>query len=73
MLVDDVASVDDANKAADPKSIKGKRVRVSGFYNDHADKFNGLLPNDIIRVGMLHRNTAFDMFEVTDVLEVLEP
>ena len=51
----------------------GKRIRVSGFYNDHADKFNSLLPNDIIRVGMLHRNTDFDMFEVTDVLEVLEP
>ena len=73
MLVDDIASVADANEATDPKSIKGKRVRVNGFYNDHADKFNSLLPNDIIRVGMRHRNTNFDMFEVSDVLEVLEP
>ena len=73
MLVDEVVSVADANKATAPKSIMGKRIRVSGFYNDHADKFNSLLPNDIIRVGMLHRNTDFDMFEVTDVLEVLEP
>ena len=73
MLVDEVVSVADANKATAPKSIMGKRIRVSGFYNDHADKFNSLLPNDFIRVGMLHRNTNFDMFEVTDVLEVLEP
>ena len=73
MLVDDIASVADANEAADPKSIKGKRVRVNGFYNDHADQFNSLLPNDIIRVGMRHRNTDFDSFEVTDVLEVLAP
>ena len=73
MLVDEVVSVADANKATAPKSIMGKRIRVSGFYNDHADKFNSLLPNDIIRVGMLHRNTDFDMFDVTDVLEVLEP
>ena len=73
MLVDDIASVADTNEATDPKSIKGKRVRVNGFYNDHADKFNSLLPNDIIRVRMRHRNTNFDMFEVSDVLEVLEP
>jgi len=73
MVVDDIASVADANEAVDPKSIKGKRVRVNGFYDGHADKFNSLLPNDIIRVGMRHRNTNFDMFEVTDVLEVLEP
>ena len=53
MLVDEVVSVADANKATAPKSIMGKRIRVSGFYNDHADKFNSLLPNDIIRVGML--------------------
>lgn len=73
MVVDDIASVADANEAADPKSIKGKRVRVNGFFNDYADQFNSLLPNDIIRVGMRHRNTNYDMFEVTDVLEVLKP
>ena len=71
--MDDIASVADANEAADPKIIKGKRVRVNGFFNDYADQFNSLLPNDIIRVGMRHRNTNYDMFEVTDVLEVLKP
>ena len=73
LLVEDIASLSDANEAADPMSIKGKKVRVAGFYNNHADKFNGLLPNDIIRVGMRHTNRAFDMFQVTEVLEVIEP
>ena len=31
MLVDEVVSVADANKATAPKSIMGKRIRVSGF------------------------------------------
>ena len=73
LLVEDIANLSDANEAVDPRSIKGKRVRIAGFYNNHADKFNELLPNDIIRVGMRHANRSFDTFQVTEVLEVIEP
>ncbi len=73
LLAEDVVSLDDANKASDANSIKGKRVRISGFFNDHADKFNSLQTSDTIRVGIQHRNRVFDMFGVTDVLEIIEP
>ena len=57
---------------SDANSIKGKLVRINGFYNDHADKFNELQPSDIIRVSVRHANHIFDMFGVTDVLEIVE-
>ena len=73
LLAEDVVSLDYANKASDANSIKGKRVRISGFFNDHADKFNSLQTSDTIRVGIQHRNRVFDMFDVTDILEIVEP
>ena len=72
LQVEDVKTLADNNKAQDAMSIKGRRVRIAGFYDDHADEFNGLLPNDTIRVGMRHRDRAFDIFDVTDLLEVIE-
>ena len=73
LLAEDILSVEDSNKASDTNSIKDKRVRISGFFNDHADKFNSLQTNDTIQVGIQHRNRVFDMFDVTDVLEIVEP
>ena len=73
LLAEDIVSVEDSNKASDTNSIKDKRVRISGFFNDHADKFNSLQTNDTIQVGIQHRNRVFDMFDVTDVLEIVEP
>ena len=73
LLAEDIVSVGDSNKASDTNSIKDKRVRISGFFNDHADKFNSLQTNDTIQVGIQHRNRVFDMFDVTDVLEIVEP
>ena len=73
LLAEDIVSMEDSNKASDANSIKGKRVRISGFFNDHADKFNSLQTSDTIRVGIQHRNRVFDMFDVTDVLEIVEP
>ena len=73
LLAEEIVSVEDSNKASDTNSIKGKRVRISGFFNDHADKFNSLQTSDTIRVGIQHRNRVFDMFDVTDVLEIVEP
>ncbi len=67
-----ITTLDDANTASDANSIKGKLVRISGFYDDHADKFNELQPSDIIRVSVRHANPIFDMFGVTDVLEIVE-
>ena len=73
LLAEEIVSVEDSNKASDANSIKGKRVRISGFFNDHADKFNSLQTSDTLRVGIQHRNRVFDMFDVTDVLEIVEP
>ena len=73
LLAEEIVSVEDSNKASDADSIKGKRVRISGFFNDHADKFNSLQTSDTLRVGIQHRNRVFDMFDVTDVLEIVEP
>ena len=69
---EEITSLDDASTASDANSIKGKLVRISGFYDDHADKFSELQPSDIIQVGVLHANPIFDMFSVTDVLEIVE-
>jgi hypothetical protein len=72
LRAEEITSLDDANTASDANSIKGKLVRINGFYNDHADKFNELQPGDIIRVSVRHANHIFDMFGVTDVLEIVE-
>ena len=72
LRAEEITSLDDASTASDANSIKGKLVRISGFYDDHADKFNELQLSDIIRVGVRHANPIFDMFGVTDVLELVE-
>ena len=69
---EEITSLDDASTASDANSIKGKLVRINGFYNDHADKFNELQLSDSIQVGVRHANPIFDTFGVTDVLEIVE-
>jgi len=72
LRAEEILSLDDASTASDANSIKGKLVRISGFYDDHADKFNELQLSDIIRVSVRHANPIFDTFGVTDVLEIVE-
>ena len=72
LRAEEITSLDDASTASHANSIKGKLVRISGFYDDHADKFNELQLSDIIRVSVRHANPIFDMFGVTDVLEIVE-
>ena len=72
LRAEEITSLDDASTASDANSIKGKLVRISGFYDGHADKFNELQPSDTIRVSVRHANPIFDMFGVTDVLEIVE-
>ena len=72
LRAEDIVNVSDGNKATDANSIRGKLVRIGGFYDDHRDKFSELQPSDIIRVGVRHANRAFDMFGVTDVLDIIE-
>ena len=72
LRAEEITNLDDANAASDANSIKGKLVRINGFYNDHADKFNELQLSDIIRVSVRHANPIFDTFGVTDVLEIVE-
>ncbi len=60
------------NKAADASSIYGKRIRIAGFYSDHADAFADLHAGDRIRVGTRHRNPARDSLDVTNLLEKVE-
>lgn len=59
----------DSNEATDANSIKGKRIRIAGFYNGHADAFADLHNGDTIRVGVTHQNPQRDALEVTGVLE----
>jgi hypothetical protein len=60
------------NKAGQPESIKGKRIRVAGFYNQHSDLFADLHEGDTIRLSVSHRNPASDSLQVTAQLEKLE-
>ncbi len=57
------------SQAADAKSILGKRIRIAGFYDDHADSFADLHEGDVIRVSAVHQNKSSDSLNVTDVLE----
>ncbi|MBC8242930.1 MAG: hypothetical protein H8E20_00930 [Verrucomicrobia bacterium] len=72
LRAEEITSLDDASIASDANSIKGKLVRINGFYNDHADKFNELQLSDVIQVSVRHANPIFDTFGVTDVLEIVE-
>jgi len=60
------------NKARQPESIKGKRIRVAGFYNQHSDLYADLHEGDTIRLSVSHRNPASDSLQVTGQLEKLE-
>jgi len=60
------------NKADKPESIKGRRIRVTGFYNQHRDLYADLHQGDIIRLSVSHRNPGRDSLEVTDQLEKVE-
>ncbi|MDE0863825.1 MAG: hypothetical protein OSA98_08555 [Rubripirellula sp.] len=60
------------NKAGQPESIKGKRIRVAGFYNQHSDLYADLHEGDTIRLSVSHGNPASDSLQVTDQLEKLE-
>jgi outer membrane protein assembly factor BamB len=69
--VSDIRTAAD-NKATDANSISGKRIRIAGFYNDHADAYADLHEGDLIRVSVRHRNPQGDSLDVTDVLEKVE-
>ncbi len=73
LSVDEVVSVSDRSQAKDAKSIAGKRVRVVGFFNDHADAFNELHAGDDIRVSVRHRDAKHDEFQATEELEHIKP
>ena len=60
------------NKAGQPESIKGKRIRVAGFYNQHSDLYADLHEGDTIRLSVSHRNPDSDSLQVTGQLEKLE-
>jgi outer membrane protein assembly factor BamB len=62
----------DDNQAADANSIQGKRIRIAGFYIEHADAFADLHEDDRVRVSTRHRNLQSDSLDVTDVLEKVE-
>lgn len=60
------------NKAKNAESILGKRIRIAGFYNQHADAFADLHEGDTIRASVAHRNVESDALNVTDVLKRVE-
>ena len=60
------------NRAKDAAGIVGKRVRIAGFYNEHADAYADLRQGDRIRVSVVHRNTEGDAIDVTDKLETVK-
>ena len=60
------------NKAGKPENVKGKRIRVAGFYNQHSDLYADLHEGDTIRLSVSHRNPASDSLQVTGQLEKLE-
>lgn len=62
----------EGSQARDAQSVLGKRVRIAGFYNQHADAFAALHEADRIRVSVAHLNSESDSLSVTDTLETLE-
>ncbi|MAV35524.1 MAG: hypothetical protein CMJ59_08700 [Planctomycetaceae bacterium] len=72
LRVDKVVKLSGDSKATDADSIKGKLVRLNGFYTQHQDLFNDLGVGDTIRVGTRHANRTHDELGVTDVLTKIE-
>ena len=60
------------SKAAKPECIKGRRVRIVGFYNEHGELFGKLHDGDTIRVSVRHADPRHDEFQVTDVLKKID-
>ncbi|MEO1997333.1 MAG: hypothetical protein ABGZ17_18855, partial [Planctomycetaceae bacterium] len=57
------------NKAANADSIKGHRIRIVGFYNDHRELFADLHAGDVVRLSTTHRNPEHDELTVTNLLQ----
>ena len=64
--------VAEASKAMDADSIIGKRIRISGFYTQHADAYADLSQGDVIRVSVSHRNPQSDSVTITDKLMAID-
>ncbi len=60
------------SKAAKPGVIKGKRVRVVGFFNQHRKLFADLHEGDTIRLSVNHANSDHDELNVTNALVKVE-
>ena len=73
MEIEKVISTSKESKAVAPNSIKGKRVRLAGFYPQYENLFKELRPTDIIQIGARHEDVVFDMFQVQgDLLRIGE-
>jgi len=72
LRVASVAKEDAGSKATSAGAIKGKLVRLTGFYNQHEKAFKDLNIGDMIRVGARHASPSFDEFGVTEVLEKVQ-
>ena len=60
------------SNAKDAASIVGKRIRIAGFYNQHANAYADLSEGDVIRVSVTHRDAKSDAIDVTDKLAPLK-
>ena len=60
------------SKAAKADTIKGRRIRIVGFYNQHRDLFADLHEGDKIQVSVVHPIPGYDEFNVTDVLKKIK-
>ena len=69
LRVQRVVKLSPGNSAADANSIKGKLVRLVGFYGRHQKLYKDLHAGDLIRASASHGDPTFDEFRVTQVLE----
>lgn len=56
------------SKASTPESIRGKRVRVVGFYNQHREGFGELHEGDRVVLSVSHPNLRHDELTVTETM-----
>jgi len=59
------------SKAVRSDSIRGRRIRIVGFFNQHRDLFADLHQDDVIRVSAAHANPKHDELTVTSLLKKL--
>jgi outer membrane protein assembly factor BamB len=69
-VTDQIPASDSA--ATDADSIRGKRVRIVGFYNQHREAFEDLHEGDKIQVSVSHPDPNHDELEVTNVLNPVQ-